>query len=86
VISWRAVFSSIALVLIGPLKARAQEPERTYRFGTLYASPRNGIRADPAADRRHRRDEKLKEAGVLKTLTSVAGALALVVFAGLTAR
>ena len=41
VISRRAVVRGIALVLAGPLTARAQEPGRTYRLGTLYAGLRN---------------------------------------------
>jgi ABC-type uncharacterized transport system substrate-binding protein len=43
VISRRAVLHGISLVLgmlTRPLAARAQEPGRTYRLGTLYASPR----------------------------------------------
>jgi putative ABC transport system substrate-binding protein len=41
VISRRAVLRGTVLVLAGPFVARAQEPGRTYRLGTLYASPRN---------------------------------------------
>ena len=40
-ISRRALLRGIVLVSAGPLTARAQEPGRTYRLGTLYASPRN---------------------------------------------